>query len=221
MEGFFSFCFSQNVGINPNGTLPNSSAGLDVDFTNKGVLIPRLTAVQRFAIPNPANGLLVFDTDSDCFFFYKTVFAQWTSLCSLIGAQGPPGPPGPAGSGQIISLSGDGWSIPADNTGFHIVQNCHVNFSDILSVNIQMRFTGECYQSPSTNATATYAVLINGSPIWTSSPFANAFSQPFDSGLINFSNPGVLSTVSISVEGITLSGPQSFVGPNSFLITFK
>lgn len=78
-----SFCFSQSVGINPTGTLPNQTAGLDIDFPNKGVLVPRMTAAVRLAIVNPANALLVFDTDSDCFFFYKLSNTSWNSLCGI------------------------------------------------------------------------------------------------------------------------------------------
>ncbi|MBI3502377.1 MAG: tail fiber domain-containing protein [Bacteroidetes bacterium] len=58
---------SQNVGINPTGATPNSSAGLDVDFTNKGVLIPRvaLTGVNDAAtIPSPATSLIVYNNGS-------------------------------------------------------------------------------------------------------------------------------------------------------------
>jgi hypothetical protein len=43
--------------------------------------ILRLTAAQRIAIVNPANSLLVFDTDSKCFFFYASSNAKWNSLC--------------------------------------------------------------------------------------------------------------------------------------------
>ena len=56
---------AQNVGINPNGTAPNASAGLDLDFADKGFLPPRisLTATNDTAtILQPANGLLVFNT---------------------------------------------------------------------------------------------------------------------------------------------------------------
>lgn len=74
-------CFSQdNVGF---GTLtPDSSAILELKSSDKGILIPRMSAAQRMAITNPAVGLLVYDTDSACFFFYKQP-ASWLSLCSL------------------------------------------------------------------------------------------------------------------------------------------
>lgn len=56
---------AQNVGINPTGALPDNSAGLDVNFTNKGVLIPRValtSATDAATIPSPANSLLVYNT---------------------------------------------------------------------------------------------------------------------------------------------------------------
>jgi hypothetical protein len=55
--------FAQNnIGIGT--TTPNASAVLDVSSTNRGLLLPRMTAVQRNAIAAPANGLMVYDTDS-------------------------------------------------------------------------------------------------------------------------------------------------------------
>jgi len=51
------------VSINNDGSSPDPSAGLDVNFNNKGVLLPRMTYMQRNAIANPAEGLIVFCTD--------------------------------------------------------------------------------------------------------------------------------------------------------------
>jgi uncharacterized protein (TIGR02145 family) len=55
--------FSQNVGINADGSVPDTKAMLDVKSSNTGVLIPRMTATQRDAIENPPVGLMVFCTD--------------------------------------------------------------------------------------------------------------------------------------------------------------
>lgn len=53
------------VGI---GTIsPDVSTILDIQADDKGILIPRLTTGQRDAIVDPANGLLIFNTDSDEF----------------------------------------------------------------------------------------------------------------------------------------------------------
>jgi len=51
------------VGINTTGSQPDPSAGLDVNFTNKGFLPPRMTYDQRKALVNPVDGLLVYCTN--------------------------------------------------------------------------------------------------------------------------------------------------------------
>jgi hypothetical protein len=43
-------------------TSPHSSAILDINSNNKGVLFPRVSTTQRMAITNPAMGLMVFYT---------------------------------------------------------------------------------------------------------------------------------------------------------------
>ncbi|MNU71999.1 Collagen triple helix repeat protein [compost metagenome] len=90
-----------NVGIGTN--TPNPNAILDMQSTTQGVLVPRLTTAQRNAIAVPTEGLLVYDIDVNCFFFYESTAAVWQNLCSgggggTPGPQGPAGPTGPAGA---------------------------------------------------------------------------------------------------------------------------
>ena len=59
---------TNNVGIGT--TTPNASSILEMQSTTQGVLVPRMTTAQRTAIAAPANGLLVYDTNFDCFFYY-------------------------------------------------------------------------------------------------------------------------------------------------------
>jgi trimeric autotransporter adhesin len=61
--------FAQSVGIGTQ--TPHASAMLDVRSTNKGLLIPRVTEVQKEAIANPATGLLVWQTDGTPGFYYN------------------------------------------------------------------------------------------------------------------------------------------------------
>lgn len=63
----FNYSALSQVGI---GADPDDSAMLDVSSTEKGMLTPRMTSVERAAIASPANGLLVFDTDENAFYFY-------------------------------------------------------------------------------------------------------------------------------------------------------
>jgi uncharacterized protein (TIGR02145 family) len=66
------FTATAQVSISPDGSKPDSSAMLDVQSTSKGVLIPRMTKMQRVAIASPATGLLVFQTDgTPGFYFYS------------------------------------------------------------------------------------------------------------------------------------------------------
>lgn len=65
-----------NVGI---GTLtPNAKALLDLTSTNKGLMVPRLSTVQRLAINPVGNAdasLLVYDTNDNLFYFWNGT--QW------------------------------------------------------------------------------------------------------------------------------------------------
>ncbi len=90
-----------NVGIGT--TTPEPSSVLELKSNNQGMLVPRLTSTQRNAIASPANGLLVFDTDMQCFYFFKTG-TGWDNLCS--GQVGPPGPQGPQGPQGVTGTAG-------------------------------------------------------------------------------------------------------------------
>ncbi|MES2592170.1 MAG: hypothetical protein V4608_09815 [Bacteroidota bacterium] len=97
--------FSQNNNVGIGTLTPAPSAILDIDASsgnNKGVLVPRMTSLQRLAIPSPANSLLVFDTDSACFFYWSSVASSWKSLCNsgtgIAGATGNTGGIGTTGA---------------------------------------------------------------------------------------------------------------------------
>ncbi len=75
--------FSQ-VGINT--VTPDPSAALDIVSNTKGLLAPRMSTSERLDIvnvvsPDPvAEGLLVFDTDLDAFYFYDSTISDWRKL---------------------------------------------------------------------------------------------------------------------------------------------
>jgi hypothetical protein len=123
--------FSQNnVGVGT--TSPDVSAVLDVSATDKGMLVPRLTILQRLAIQNPATGLLVYDITDNCFWYFKDPTNGWTSLCAsavgptgptgangAAGANGNPGPTGPAGAAGAAGTAGSpGATGPTGPSGF-------------------------------------------------------------------------------------------------------
>lgn len=65
--------FKATVGI---GDSVNASAMLDITSTAKGILVPRMTTIQKNAIGSPATGLMIYDTDNNCFEFYTGAIWQ-------------------------------------------------------------------------------------------------------------------------------------------------
>ena len=117
-----------NVGIGT--TAPNANSILELQSTTQGVLVPRMTSVQRLAIAVPTEGLMVYDIDVDCFFFYETTTAAWKNLCSA--ATGSVGATGPAGSNGTNGINcwdtnGNGVNDPSEDTnadGFFDALDC-------------------------------------------------------------------------------------------------
>jgi uncharacterized coiled-coil protein SlyX len=71
---------AQSVAINTDASLPNTSAILDIKSISKGLLIPRMTTVQRTAIATPAKGLIVFDITTNGLWFHNG--SAWNALSS-------------------------------------------------------------------------------------------------------------------------------------------
>ena len=79
---FMGVANAQNVGINTSGSTPDESAALDIDFDNKGLLIPRMTEAQRDAITSPATALRIFQTDGTTPGFYYYNGTDWVPIFS-------------------------------------------------------------------------------------------------------------------------------------------
>ena len=70
------------VAVTTDGSPADASAMLDVKSTTRGILPPRMTTAQRNAIAAPANGLIVFDSDLENLWIYKSG-SGWVSIASL------------------------------------------------------------------------------------------------------------------------------------------
>lgn len=71
-----------SVGVGFTGQI-NSSSQFEIRSNDKGLLIPRMTTSERNAIANPSNSLMIYNTDTSCFDFYKV--KKWKSLCGDLG----------------------------------------------------------------------------------------------------------------------------------------
>lgn len=79
----------ENVGI---GTLnPDNSAILELTSKSSGLLIPRMNNAQLKAISNPADGLMVYQTDAKSgFYYFSGPKNEWVALSekSIVAAGG-------------------------------------------------------------------------------------------------------------------------------------
>jgi len=76
-----SLAFAARAQVGIGTVTPDASAQLDVKSSAKGVLVPRLTSVQRSGIAAPADGLLVYDTDTKGFWYFK-IGTGWAKVDS-------------------------------------------------------------------------------------------------------------------------------------------
>jgi len=78
----FAMHAGAQVAISTDNSAPDNSAMLDIKSSDKGILIPRMSAAERNTISNPAKGLLVFCTDENSFFVNRGTSSSpdWTSL---------------------------------------------------------------------------------------------------------------------------------------------
>lgn len=93
----FSPVFSQ-VGINTES--PNSLTALEIEnlkngsqTTYKGIMIPRMTELQRELILQgktaqdslSVGSILIYNTDENCYNYYNSIEKEWKSLCGKLG----------------------------------------------------------------------------------------------------------------------------------------
>lgn len=62
----------------------NTSAILDLESSDQGVLVPRMSSQDRMDIAQPATSLLVYDTDTDSYWYYYD--GSWHQIAESTGS---------------------------------------------------------------------------------------------------------------------------------------
>ncbi len=110
----YSLNLQAQVAINEDGSLPDSSAMLEVKSTSKGLLLPRLTVDQRDAIIKPTEGLIVFcvdcGSDGSLSIFSNGSWRTYSPCGSATPNSGSPS----LSPGQITW----NWGVVSDATGY-------------------------------------------------------------------------------------------------------
>lgn len=96
---------------------PDGSAVLEVQGNNRGVLLPRMTTTQRNAISAPANGLIIYNTTTNCMEVNvgTTASPDWSATGCRVGTAASLNCSGATQTGNLITnniASGVTISVP-------------------------------------------------------------------------------------------------------------
>jgi hypothetical protein len=119
---FGEVALSQNKNVGIGTLLPDNSALLDIQATDKGLLIPRVNLISVTditTIPSPAISLLVYNTNSAITGGTGAGFYYWNGT-QWVQAIGPTGPTGPQGIQGVTGPTG-----AQGTTGVQGLQGCN------------------------------------------------------------------------------------------------
>lgn len=73
-----SLLLQSQVAVNSDGSSPDASAMLDIKSTQMGFLPPRMSAMEKFSIQNPAEGLIIYNTNTNAIEVFNGT--TWVSI---------------------------------------------------------------------------------------------------------------------------------------------
>lgn len=146
---------TKNVGIGTDN--PNASALLDLDVSNntefptkKGLLIPRVTEAQKNAISDPANGLIIYQTDGT-FGFYYYDGSSWVKLTTATEAN------------QYLPLAGGSMTgaINMQNNIIENIGNAGTDFTASGGLNLADAVSATRFTSTVATGTSPFTIASN------------------------------------------------------------
>jgi len=197
---------AQGVAINNDGSQAAASAMLDVKATDKGMLVPRVTATS--AVGSPAQGLLVYQTGGAAGFYYYNGTA-WVYLKNSAT------PETGTASGQVLvtgatphnatlqTMSGD--ATIAANGAITIANNAVTvakmatsgtlpafNGSALTNLNASNLGSGTVPVARLGSGTPSATTFLNGAGAWTTAPVGNMQVTTVGSNNVTLSNQNQL-----------------------------
>jgi hypothetical protein len=174
------------------GSTPDNTAVLDVQSTNKGVLLPRLTNAQRDAIVSPANGLAIYNVSTKCINFYTGT--AWFEVC-----------------GETTAALVTGFEASVNKVGSLTAGKLAVGASFTLTYN---GGNGKSYPAQSVSSTnvAGLAAVLDAGTLTNDSGLLtyNILGIPDESGeasfLINFGSQTITVSFSVNPAPMFVSG---------------
>ncbi|SHF41013.1 fibrinogen-like YCDxxxxGGGW domain-containing protein [Chryseobacterium sp. OV279] len=111
--------------VSIGSSLADTNAVLDISSNAKGILLPRMSSSNRNAISTPAaNGLLIYNTTTNCLNYFDGNASKWLSLCGsfepatfgLLDCSSPTGPSGTYTQGTILDAVNNTYTIKVNVT---------------------------------------------------------------------------------------------------------
>jgi hypothetical protein len=194
-----AFATQAQVGI---GTAsPVASAQLEVTSTTKGMLAPRMTAIQRVSISSPATSLLVYQTDAPVGYYYYTG-SSWTRLVTSGDVVTPALTSGYAAntSGSTIAVVLGGTDISFPNAQ-NFTSGVTINGSNTtITLSSAGRYFITYKLSTTANLLVSTRVLLNGSSLPGSINSPSVSINSFQNSIIT--NAAAGSTISVQFYGL-------------------
>lgn len=193
------------VGIGT--TTPNASSVLDVSATDKGVLLPRMTGVQRDAIVDPALGLMIYNLDENSLQLYTGSSSNpfWFSLgnsshvmtnCNANGFEG---------------TYVNGVALTASNTFSLTISNNSYNSTTIGFTTGDLVLSGVSGLSVNSVSPSSATIISGGSQVVEYSLTGTPGSTGTLSGVWTNSDLNCTKTVNVVTGDATLTLPETTV----------
>jgi len=141
---FLSTAYSQNIGINTTGSVPDGNALLDINADNssgekKGLLIPRMNTAERDALSgaagSTAESILIYNTTTHCFEAWNQSVLGWVPF-GCLNCQMP---------GVIIATTATNvgcnyftanWSVSPGAAGYYLDVSTTNNFASVVPLSV-------------------------------------------------------------------------------------
>ncbi|MDI6031871.1 ice-binding family protein [Flavobacterium sp. LB2P84] len=204
-----------NAQVGIGTTNPEVSSILDIQSTDKGFLLPRLTTAQRDAISLPATGLLIYNTTTNNFNFYNSGWKDFnTGLVLPIN-----GGTGIANSNASTLALPGGFATTLTTTGLTDVT---LPMTGTLYGTQTGSITSAQIQNSSSDETGAGKLVFSESPSFTNIPLAptaivgtnttqlatTAFVMANSNNYYSVNNTGDLTTTSptdVVIPGMSIS----------------
>ncbi len=207
ITGFAFSLNAQSVGINSDGSSPNSKAILDLSSTSKGFLPPRMTFLEKTAITSPPAGLIVWCSNCGASGELQVYNGTaWTNL-TVGAASGLPGAPTIGTVTEGVAQASVPFTAPASNGGSTIISYTATSSPGSITGTLTQAGSGTITVTGLTNGT-TYTFTVTATNATGTGPASAASNTITTPSLPGAPTIGT-ATAGVAQASVTFTQPAS------------